>query len=275
MSRGDAEIVETITSRSNAKVKRARALRQRKHRQAEGAFVVEGISHVGEAVEAGAEVEALFYAPDLLRSEFASHLIESQAAKGVPCHATSADVFASLAEKDNPQGLLAIVRQRVSSLSELNPGNFPWGVALIAPQDPGNVGTIMRTIDAVGASGLILLDESVDPFYASSLRASMGSIFWLPLAMAPFSDFAEWTIQHGYHVYGTSAHGERDFRQVERYPHPAILLMGSEREGLTENQIGLCEQIIRLPMRGRATSLNLAVATGVMLYAMLEKLEAA
>ena len=272
MSRRGLGTVETNTSRTNPKVKWARALRQRKHRQAEGAFIVEGIRHVGEAAEAGAQIEALFYAPELLRSEFANQLIEMQASQGVPCHATSAEVFAALADKDNPQGLLAVVRQRHARLADLNPENFPWGVALVAPQDPGNVGAILRSIDAAGASGLILLDDSVDPYHPDAVRASMGSLFWLPVAMAGFSDFAGWANEWGYHVYGSSAHGDLQPDKLERFQQPLVLLMGSEREGLTGEQQGICEQVIRLPMRGRVTSLNLAVAAGVLLYAMLEQL---
>lgn len=260
-----------ITSRSNPKVKQVRALRQRKTRQALSLFLVEGIHHVGEAVEAGAEVDYICYAPDLLTSEFAQGLIEAQSQRGVPCFALSADVFDALAEKQNPQGILAVVRQRETTLASLSPENFSWGVALVAPQDPGNLGTILRTIDAVGASGLILLDSSVDPYHPNAVRASMGALFWYPIASASFKEFAAWAEQHGYHVYGTSAHGSEDYLAIAAYQHPRILLMGSEREGLTPEQSALCEQLIRLPMLGKATSLNLGVATGIFLYAMLAK----
>jgi TrmH family RNA methyltransferase len=103
------------------------------------------------------------------------------------------------------------------------------------------------------------------------VRASMGALFWYPVSHASFSEFASWTREQGYHVYGTSAHASLDFRQVHSYPRPRILLMGSEREGLSPAQAAVCEQVIRLPMRGRATSLNLGVATGIFLYAMLAR----
>jgi TrmH family RNA methyltransferase len=158
-------------------------------------------------------------------------------------------------------------------LSGLTPRSFPWGVALVEPQDPGNVGTILRTIDAVGASGLILLEDSVDPYHATAVRASMGVLFWHPVVTASFVEFVGWARNGGYHVYGTSAHAERDYREVELYRRPLILLMGSEREGLLDEQAAICEQLVRLPMTGRVTSLNLAVATGVMLYEVLGSLE--
>ena len=143
-----------ITSRSNPKVKQACALQQRKACQASGLFLVEGIRHVGEAVEAGAPIDAIYYAPDLLKSEFGLQLVGSQEQAGIPCYALSPEVFASLAEKENPQGLLAVVRQVSTRLEQLNLHNFEWGVALVSPQDPGNLGTILRAIDAAGASGL-------------------------------------------------------------------------------------------------------------------------
>jgi len=263
-----------ITSRSNPKIKLARALRQRKTRQESGLFLVEGIHHVGQAVEAsrsgGCEIDSLYYAPDLLSSAYARELVEALQQRGTPCHAVTAEVFTSLAEKENPQGILAVVRQHAYTLENLTPQNFPWGVALVAPQDPGNVGSILRTIDAVGASGLLLLENSADPYHPGAVRASMGTLFWYPVVSASFAAFTAWARRHGYHIYGTSAHGSQDYREVQAYPYPRILLMGSEREGLSAEQRQICEQIIRLPMQGHSSSLNLAVATGVLLYHMLE-----
>jgi TrmH family RNA methyltransferase len=260
-----------ITSRSNPKIKEARALKQRKTRAETGLFTVEGIRPVAEAVEAGAQVEYLIYAPDLLSSPFANELVGRQRERGLPVHSVTPAVFESLSERENPTGLLAVVRQQRRPLEALNPANTAWAVAVVAPQDPGNVGTLIRTVDAVGAQGLLLLDAGVDPYHPTAVRASLGSLFWVPVTVASFADFAAWAGRQGYHVYGTSAHGSVDYRAVERYERPAVLLLGSERQGLTPEQQAACEVLVRLPMRGRATSLNLAVAAGVMLYAMLER----
>jgi RNA methyltransferase, TrmH family len=276
--------METFTSASNPKIKQIRALRQRKQRDATGLFIVEGIRHVGEAAEASAAAQvtetwqsdwlvSLCYCPDRLTSDYARQLIQQQEKRGVPCYAVSADTFETLAEKDNPQGILAVARQRHLSLTQLTPDRFSWGVALVAPQDPGNIGTVLRTIDAVGASGLLLLNTSVDPYHPGAVRASMGALFWYPVITTTFDDFSNWAKRYGYHVYGTSARGSLPASRVTAYHHPAVLLMGSEREGLTEEQRAACEMLIRLPMKGRVTSLNLAVATGVMMYEMLEKLD--
>jgi RNA methyltransferase, TrmH family len=269
---------ELISSRNNIKIKQVRSLKQRKQRQLSGLFVVEGIFPIGEAVEAVyadsslVEIEAIYYAPELLSSDFARGIIRKVSNRGVACHATTADVFMSISEKENPQGILALVRTRHWQLEELDPRNFAWGVALISPQDPGNLGTILRTVNAVGASGLLLLDGGADAHHPHAVRASMGALFWHPVVRATFSEFASWVDDHGYSIYGTSAHAEKDYLQILIYKRPLILLMGSEREGLSPTQRDLCHELVRIPMVGRATSLNLAVATGVMLYEMLEKI---
>jgi TrmH family RNA methyltransferase len=264
-----------ISSFSNPRVKQARALRQRKARQESGLFLVEGTRHIGEALQAGAEIQTIFFAPGLLDSGFGQTLLERAATTGIECLATSPEVFASLAEKEHPQGLLAVVRQADHDLENLNPKNCAWGVALVAPQDPGNIGAILRTIDAVGARGLVLIDEpadgrySADPYHPSCVRASMGALFWLPVVTTTFEYFPAWSLRHGYHIYGTSAHAKDEYHQVGRYERPAILLLGSEQEGLTVTQAAICEKLVRLPMLGHVTSLNLAVAAGTMLYAMM------
>jgi RNA methyltransferase, TrmH family len=261
-----------ITSHSNPKIKQARALRQRKQRDAAGLFLVEGLFHIGEALAAQAALDALFYAPELLDSDFARQLIERALAESVACYETTAEILASLAEKENPQGVIAVARQQRVKLADLTPQNFPWGAAIVAPQDPGNVGTILRTIDAVGASGLILLDSGVDPYHPTAVRASLGSIFWYPIVSASFVEWSHWAQQQGYHIYGTSARGSVDYREVEAYERPLIVLLGSEREGLSREQAAVCDQLVRLPMHGHVSSLNLAVAAGVVLYAVLDRL---
>jgi RNA methyltransferase, TrmH family len=267
--------IETLTSKDNPKIKQARSLRQRSQRQASGLFLVEGIHHVGEAAEAAAagrvRLESIFFSPDLLTSEFALRLVEEQSRRGAACYSLPEKVFETLAEKENPQGIAAVVHKPQANLEDLTPQNFAWGTALVAPQDPGNIGTILRTIDAVGASGLILLESSADPFQPGAVRASMGALFWYPVVQASFIEFAAWAARHAYSVYGTSARGSLDYREVQRYFSPLVLLMGSEREGLSEEQMQACSLLLRLPMHGHVSSLNLAVAAGVFLYDIYAK----
>jgi len=265
--------MEIISSRSNSKVRSARALRQRKQRIFSGSFLVEGIHLVGSAVESGAQIEMIFYAPDLLKSQYAQDLIGEAISSDVPCYPTTAEVFASMASKEHPQGILAVVHQSGEQISDLNPKSFSWGVACVSPQDPGNLGTILRTIDAVGASGLIILDGGVDPYHPTAVRASMGAIFRHPVVSASFTEFAQWVAEYSYQVYGTSAAAGIDYQQITQFERPVILLLGDERQGLTSEQAEICQELVRLPMHGQVTSLNLAVAAGVMLYDMLDKLD--
>ena len=258
-----------ISSSSNPIIKLARSLRQRKSRDESGLFIVEGIHNVGAAVEAGWNISSILYSQDLLKSSFANQLIDEQSAKGTKCQSILAQVFNSVAEKENPQGILAIVHQRRIQLDEIDSDTFKWGIAAIQPQDPGNVGTILRTVDCVGADGLLLLDGGVDAFHPSSVRASMGALFWKPVIQASFSNFLSWAKLHGFKLIGTSTHAERDYRNLSLEERPSMLILGNEQKGMTSDQMDACDEMISLPMHGQASSLNLSVAAGILLYAML------
>lgn len=261
-----------ITSTANPSIRRIRALRQRKARDETGLCLVEGIRPVAEALQSGAELDQLLVAPALLRSAFARDLVAVQRAAGTPVLEVSPEVFASIAQKEGPQGLAAVVRQRFSSLDALPRASRLGPLALVEPADPGNLGTIIRTADAVGAAGVIILGPAADPYDPAALRASMGAVFALPLVRASWEEFAAWKRATGLPLIGTSDKAPTNFQAVV-YPQPAVLLMGSEREGLAPAHQALCDLMVAIPMRGRSDSLNLAVATGVMLYELLRQCE--
>ena len=252
-----------ITSLSNPLVKQARALHQKKARLESGLLLVEGIHHVGEAIEAGWKVDSVLYAPELLASNFGRDLVSHLDSKVQP---VSAQVMESLADKDNPQGILALVRQRKTQITDLKA--MRSGVALVAPQDPGNVGTILRTMDAVGADVLFLLNGGVELYHPTVVRSSMGTLFWKPVIQTSFDEFIKWARNSrpaGVQLIGTSAHGDLDYQTL--VPKlPWVLVMGNEQKGLSREQTNFCDVTVSLPMKGRVSSLNLAVATGVLLY---------
>ncbi len=254
-----------ITSTTNPLIKRLRALRTRKGRDEAGASLVEGIRLVAAAAESGAILESIIIAPDRLTSLFARDLIATQAARDIPIAEVSAAVFESFSGKENPQGIAAIVRQSWTPLTAIQPENALFWVALRAAQDPGNIGTILRTCDAVGAAGVIFLDGGADPYDPSAIRASMGALFALRVARASFESFAAWVQGGGWQVVGAADHAAHSYRAYA-YPAPLILLMGSEREGLTTEQQALCTAMVAIPQVGSVDSLNLAVATGILLY---------
>ena len=267
-------MTDIITSLANPIAKQARALRQKKAREESGLFLVEGLAHVGNAVETGWEVDTLLYSPELLRSAFGFELINQLQKTGVRCQPVSAAVFESFAEKDNPQGIAALVHQRqvnlVDMLSARVGCHLPLFAALVAPQDPGNIGSILRTLDAIGGAGLFLLDGGADPFQPACVRASMGTLFNIPFVQAGFSEFAGWVAQFGVRLVGTSARAEMGYRQFAMDEHPTVILLGSEQKGLSAEQLAACSERVSLPMRGRVSSLNLAVAAGVLLYALAD-----
>jgi TrmH family RNA methyltransferase len=249
-----------ISSLSNPLIKQARALHQKKARNESGLFLVEGIHHVGEVVEAGWDVESILYASGLLTSPFAHDLISRFSFKPQP---VTAQVMETLADKENPQGILAIVRQKKCLLKELKP--FKRAVALVSPQDPGNVGTILRTMDAVGADVLFLLDGGVELYHPTVVRASMGTLFWKPIIQTSFDEFMDWARKGKYQLIGTSAKADVEYQTLIPQT-PWVLVLGNEQKGLSPAQTTACDVTVSLPMQGRVSSLNLAVAAGVLLY---------
>ncbi|HEX6506685.1 MAG TPA: RNA methyltransferase [Chloroflexota bacterium] len=254
-----------ITSRSNPSVKRIRELRHRKHREESGLFVVEGIRLVGEAAEMRAEVETVVVAPDLLQSQYAHVSTERLRSRGAELLEVSADVFRSLSSRDGPQGIAAVLPQRWDTLDNIEPGSELCWVALEAVQDPGNLGSILRTADAVGAGGVFLLGPTTDPFDPAAVRASMGAILSQRVVRASVAELAAWKERHDAFVVGTSDSGSVEYTTIA-YRSPTVLLMGSEREGLHPDQRAVSDLVARIPMVGHSDSLNLSVATGVMLY---------
>lgn len=263
---------ELISSPANPAIKRIRSLRQRKQREKTGLFFAEGIRIVTEAVQVGAPVEALVIAPDLLESRFARSLCEDQRRMGVPVLEVTKEVFQSISDKDGPQGLAAVIRQRWDSPAIAGQVARRRFVALSRVQDPGNLGTVLRTSDAAGFAGVILVGPTADPYDPACVRASMGAIFSQRLVRLTVEEFVAWKKQYGYTLVGTSATAPNDYRAV-RYREPVVIYMGNEREGLSPQEMAICHVMVSIPMVGRADSLNLAVATGLMLYEVFRQLD--
>lgn len=256
-----------ISSTSNPRIKAIRKLADSKERSATNTFLAEGLRVVGQAVDSNAQIQELLYCDELLVSEYGKSLVEKL--KGNPTVEVlevSKEVFESLARKDKPQGIAAIIRQKWANLNELSGIHTGIWVALEAVQNPGNLGTVLRTCDAVGAKGLILLDHSTDPYDPAAIKASMGAIFTIPVFKADQPTLQTFLRQNpAIFTIGTSDKAEQDCFEFN-YPDPLLLLMGSEREGLSAPYQQLCQTMISIPMEGDLDSLNLSIATGVMLY---------
>lgn len=260
--------MDILTSTSNPFIKQVRALRQKKARAESGTFIVEGIHHVGEVIEAGWEVDAIIYAPELLTSGFAKDLLSHAARLELRLQPVSGAVIESLADKENPQGILAVVKQKQYSFAEMK--SIKSAVALVSPQDPGNVGTILRSMDAVGVDALFLIDGGVELFHPTVIRASMGTLFWKPVVQASFEYFQTWARKSNWQLIGTSAKADVDYHTLVPQV-PWVLVLGTEQKGLSPEQTAACDVTVSLPMRGRVSSLNLSVAAGVLLYQYMKE----
>jgi len=256
-------MTELISSAANPVVKRMRLLGDRKHRRREGAFVVEGIQPVWQAVEAGADVEVLVVAPDLLGSRTAG-MVAAQEAAGVRVARLTGELFARISARDGPSGLAAIVRGRIPGLASLPVTPESVFVALHEIGNPGNLGTIIRTADAAGAAGVVLIGAAADPFDPAAVKASMGALFAVPVARAADpAEFFAWAA--GLTVITTSAKARTSFWEAG-YARPLALLLGAEGAGLPDDVLAGGDLQVRIPMTGTAESLNLAVAAGLLLY---------
>ena len=259
-----------ITGFSNPLVKRVRSLRDKKHRKREGLFLAEGLRILTEAREEGVLPEMLFHAGEAGKHPLAAALIDAMEADGRDVIVTSPDILGKMSGKDNPQALVGVYRDRLTPLDQVDRTSADIWIVAQSLRDPGNLGTILRTGDAVGAGGLILVDDCVDPFSVEAVRASMGALFTQTIATARWEDFLAWLRSGPGQLIGTSLKTTQDYQQP-CYQSPAFLLVGNEAQGLPEAYEAQCDLLVKMPMMGKADSLNAAIATAVMAYELLNQ----
>ena len=255
-----------VTSLTNPTVKAVRALHLRKEREASGLFLAEGLKLIGEALEIGHTPTILLYGPEARALPFLQRVAEATAAAGGEVIEVTRDILEKVSRRDNPQMVIAVFAQRFADLASLDPRAADCWVALQAVRDPGNLGTIVRTADAAGCGGVILVGDCCDPYSVEAVRATMGSIFAVPLFKASVEAFIAWRAAWPGSVVGTLLSASVDHRAAD-YRRPTLILMGNEQAGLPPELAATCDVNVKIPMRGRADSLNLAVATGIMIYA--------
>ena len=258
--------VKEVTSLSNPIVKDIKALANKKDRDETKSFMAEGLKLVIDALELGFEIRTLVYAKNVKEKPQVVQCATKTVARGGLVLEVSEKVLASITRRDNPQMVVGIFTQRWTPLRDLKPQTGETYVALDRVRDPGNLGTIIRTADAAGASGVILVGEATDPFSMETVRATMGSVFALPLVKTNIADFLAWKKTAGVEVVATHLAGAVDYRTIDDRKKPVVLLMGNEQSGLPEALARAADALARIPQAGRADSLNLAIATGVMLF---------
>lgn len=259
-----------ITAFSNPLIKRVRNLRDKKHRREEGLFLAEGLRILTEAREAGRLPQYLFYTRESANHPLVLALVDAVENKTGWAIETNADILSKLSGKDNPGAVVGVFAEFEARLEDLDRNSAPIWLVAERLRDPGNLGTILRTADAVGAGGLILVDECVDPFSVEAVRASMGALFTVPVARAPWAEFATWLRKGPGQLVGLSLDTDLDY-QAARYEAPTFLLTGNEAQGMPDFMAAACDVTVKVPMLGKADSLNAAVATAVMAYEVLNQ----
>lgn len=259
-----------ITAFSNPLVKYARDLRDKRHRRESGQFLAEGLRILTEAREAGRLPRILFFNLKEAPHPLAADLITAVEAAGGDAIATTPDILSKLSGKDNPQAVVGVFDEFAASLADLDRAASPIWLVAERLRDPGNLGTILRTGDAVGAGGLILLDESVDPFSVEAVRASMGALFTVQVVRTSSAAFLAWLRQGAGQLVGLSLDTDQDYRAAT-YTAPTFIVTGNEAQGMPETLAAACDVLVKLPMLGKADSLNAAVATAVMAYEVLAR----
>lgn len=260
----------TIASRNHHHIKRIRRLFVREERERTGLFFVEGLRFVARAVQHEAHIEALVVCHPLLHHPYASRLIRRVQRSGATVLEVTPEVFFSITHTSEPQGIAAVVHQRWEQLAQLKPADELCWIAHQMVRSTGNLGTILRTSEAVGGAGVILLDNATDPYDPSAVRATMGAIFRQRFIRAGIAEFRRWQQHSPYRLIGTSPGSTLDYHTV-CYDGPTIILMGEERKGLPSELQSLCDMMVSIPMVGESDSLNLAVATSVMLYELFNQ----
>jgi len=266
-----AGAVKQITSHSNPLVKEIKGLvAQRKHRTQSGLFVAEGLKLATDAIASNWRIRYLALGPDARDNPVAQKAAASAKARGALILEVSTAVMSAMTRKDNPQMVVGVYEQKTVQIEDIDSRTSTVWIALDRVRDPGNLGTIIRTADAVGASGVMLVGECTDPFAVEAVRATMGSLFHMPIARLSKEQFKKLASKWPGTVAGTHLKGSVDYRAPD-YSDPVILLMGNEQKGLEDDMAAACSTLIRIPQVGEADSLNLAVATGISLYEIRRK----
>lgn len=259
-----------ITSRQNPRIKLYRALAQRKFREREGTFVLDGVLQVAGAVESGLRLRDVFWCDALLVSAHGRATV-AQLAPDTAQHEVSEHVFRALSDRTEPQGIAAIAER-----PQVRPADIslsPDGVLLALEdiRDPGNLGTIVRTADAAAADGVVVLGHCVDPYDPKVVRATMGAMFHVPVAEANDApEFVAWAREHGVRTYATSTRGTQTHFETSFTGRTAFLI-GNEARGLSDEALRSADAVIRIPMQGQAESLNAATAASILVYEVVRQ----
>lgn len=255
-----------IQSRQNDQVKNLVKLRERKHRDRQERFLVEGLREIGHAIAAGYQIDDLYYCPEFFPSEAHSLFIGEVRKEHVPrLTRLSEEAYEKASLREGPDGLLAVARQQADTLSQLKlPGN-PLLLVLEGIEKPGNLGAILRSADGAGVDAVILVDCVLDLFNPNAIRSSQGLIFALPIVQTEREVLSKWLGERAIKSIASTPATEQYHWDVD-LRGPSAIFMGGESDGLSDYWLAQAQEKVRIPMQGQADSLNVAAATAVCLY---------
>ena len=240
-----------ITSKANSVVKNAKKLHQKKYRKS--AYLIEGWHLFEEAVQAGVTIEKIF-----ALESYRDQLVAFPQTIWV-----SEEILLDLADTQTPQGIVAVIQKEEVGLPDLHQGKFLF---LEDVQDPGNVGTMIRTADAAGFTGVIVSDKSADIYSLKTLRSMQGSHFHLPIYRMPLTSFVEEAKKSDLPILATTlSRDSKDYRELSSLEN-FVLVMGNEGQGISSVMAESADQLVHIGMKGRAESLNVAVAAGILMF---------
>ena len=258
---------EVITRPDDARLRRIVALHGRAGRDQAGRYLIDGIRFLHRALDNNAPLTRALICPELLANEHGRELAARLLRSNLECLFVSPKVYRAISRADEPQGLMAVVRQQIRPLERIDPEQGLCWLALESVQSPGNLGTIIRTCEAAGAAGVLLIGDALDVYDPFVVRATMGSLFAVKVVRTDWPALLAWKARTGSHFAGAALEGAVDYHAPEaQYPRRLVLFMGWERRGLSEQAAAACDQLLRIPMAGALDSLNVAVAAGVLLY---------
>lgn len=246
-----------------AEVERLHA--NRAYRDSCKSFYVEGVRNFVQVMDNGFDISTILFSEKLLTAPVARKLVRHARRSGVHSVHITPEQFRRISYAERASGIGVIVRQPWSQLTDVSPQAGLCWVVLETVRSSGNLGTLIRTSEAIGGAGFILLGQRIDPFHGDVVRASMGALFHQTFVRTSFSALQQWIRHHRCQVIGASPDGTTDLHQFN-YPRSTLLFLGEERQGLTQQQRDLCQHLVRIPMVGMADSLNLAVAGSLLMY---------
>lgn len=261
---------QPVSSLQNAGVKEVVKLRQRSHRDDHALLIVEGYREVKRALDNRVSVLKLFFCPALYQGKNEPALVARCAAAGVPLFECTEPVFRKIAYRDRPEGLLALCPQVRRTLADLQLPPNPFVVVAEHIEKPGNLGTMLRTADAAGVDALVVCDRCTDVNNPNVVRASIGTLFTVPVAEASSADTLAWLKQHGIRALAASPHATKNYTEVDM-TGPLAVVVGAEQFGLSDAWLDGADELVRIPMRGQADSLNVAAAATILLYEVVRQ----